>query len=78
MRRARGAAASSAFGTTALRCLESAANEDGRIAPFADRTNIFITPGYRFRAVDILLTNFHLPRSTLFMLRFSFFRTRHG
>ncbi len=55
-------------GTTALRCLESAANEDGRIASFADRTNIFITPGYRFRAVDILLTNFHLPRSTLFML----------
>jgi S-adenosylmethionine:tRNA ribosyltransferase-isomerase len=57
-----------AVGTTALRVLESAAREDGRIAPFADRTSIFITPGYRFRAVDALLTNFHLPRSTLFML----------
>jgi S-adenosylmethionine:tRNA ribosyltransferase-isomerase len=55
-------------GTTALRCLESAASENGRIAPFEGKTNIFITPGYRFRAVDILLTNFHLPRSTLFML----------
>ncbi|HVA15210.1 MAG TPA: tRNA preQ1(34) S-adenosylmethionine ribosyltransferase-isomerase QueA [Stellaceae bacterium] len=57
-----------AIGTTSLRLLESAADEDGRIAPFADETSIFITPGYRFRAVDVLLTNFHLPRSTLFML----------
>jgi S-adenosylmethionine:tRNA ribosyltransferase-isomerase len=55
-------------GSTALRCLESATREDGRIASFAGKTKIFITPGYRFRAVDILLTNFHLPRSTLFML----------
>jgi S-adenosylmethionine:tRNA ribosyltransferase-isomerase len=57
-----------AVGTTALRLLESAAREDGTIEPFADETAIFITPGYRFRAVDILMTNFHLPRSTLFML----------
>ena len=57
-----------AVGTTSLRVLESAAGEDGTIAPFAEETSIFITPGYRFRAVDILLTNFHLPRSTLFML----------
>ena len=57
-----------AVGTTSLRLLESAAAEDGTIKPFADETSIFITPGYRFRAVDILLTNFHLPRSTLFML----------
>jgi S-adenosylmethionine:tRNA ribosyltransferase-isomerase len=57
-----------AVGTTALRVLESAAREDGRLAPFAGETAIFITPGYRFRAVDALLTNFHLPRSTLFML----------
>jgi S-adenosylmethionine:tRNA ribosyltransferase-isomerase len=51
-----------------LRLLESAAGEDGTILPFAAETSIFITPGYRFRAIDILLTNFHLPRSTLFML----------
>jgi len=57
-----------AVGTTSLRLLESAATEDGKIGPFAGETSIFITPGYRFRAVDILLTNFHLPRSTLFML----------
>jgi S-adenosylmethionine:tRNA ribosyltransferase-isomerase len=57
-----------AVGTTSMRLLESAAAEDGAIAPFAGETAIFITPGYRFRAVDILLTNFHLPRSTLFML----------
>jgi len=57
-----------AIGTTALRCLESAAREDGRLEEFSGKTNIFITPGYRFRAVDVLLTNFHLPRSTLFML----------
>ena len=57
-----------AVGTTALRVLESAATPEGEIQPYAARTNIFITPGYRFRAVDMLLTNFHLPRSTLFML----------
>ena len=57
-----------AVGTTSLRLLESAADEEGTIKPFADETAIFITPGYRFRAVDILMTNFHLPRSTLFML----------
>ncbi len=57
-----------AVGTTSLRLLESAADADGIIAPFADETRIFITPGYRFRAVDGLMTNFHLPRSTLFML----------
>ncbi|MEK9281234.1 tRNA preQ1(34) S-adenosylmethionine ribosyltransferase-isomerase QueA [Bradyrhizobium sp. ISRA442] len=57
-----------AVGTTSLRLLESAADENGTIQPFAADTSIFITPGYRFRAVDILLTNFHLPRSTLFML----------
>ncbi len=57
-----------AVGTTSLRLLESAAAEDGRIEPFSGETDIFITPGYRFRAVDLLLTNFHLPRSTLFML----------
>ena len=57
-----------AVGTTSLRLLESATSEDGTVRPFADDTAIFITPGYRFRAVDILLTNFHLPRSTLFML----------
>lgn len=57
-----------AVGTTSLRLLESAANEDGLIRPFAGATDIFITPGYRFRAVDLLMTNFHLPKSTLFML----------
>jgi S-adenosylmethionine:tRNA ribosyltransferase-isomerase len=57
-----------AIGTTSLRLLESATAEDGTVVPFAGETEIFITPGYRFRAVDILLTNFHLPRSTLFML----------
>jgi S-adenosylmethionine:tRNA ribosyltransferase-isomerase len=57
-----------AVGTTSMRLLESATAEDGTVEPFADDTAIFITPGYRFRAVDILLTNFHLPRSTLFML----------
>jgi len=54
--------------TTSMRTLESAATPDGVIHPFAGETDIFITPGYRFRAVDVLLTNFHLPRSTLFML----------
>ena len=57
-----------AVGTTSLRLLESAAREDDTIAPFEGETAIFITPGYHFRAVDILLTNFHLPKSTLFML----------
>jgi S-adenosylmethionine:tRNA ribosyltransferase-isomerase len=57
-----------AVGTTSLRLLESAARADGTIAPFEGETAIFITPGYRFRAVDVLMTNFHLPRSTLFML----------
>ncbi|SEF91624.1 tRNA preQ1(34) S-adenosylmethionine ribosyltransferase-isomerase QueA [Bosea lathyri] len=57
-----------AVGTTSLRLLESATGEDGVIAPFSGDTAIFITPGYRFRAVDVLMTNFHLPRSTLFML----------
>jgi S-adenosylmethionine:tRNA ribosyltransferase-isomerase len=57
-----------AVGTTSLRLLESAAEQHGAIRPFAGETAIFITPGYRFRAVDILMTNFHLPRSTLFML----------
>ena len=57
-----------AVGTTALRLLESAASPDGRIGAFAGLTDIFILPGYRFRCVDLLMTNFHLPRSTLFML----------
>lgn len=57
-----------AVGTTSCRLLESAAGEDGRLKPFDGATDIFITPGYRFRAVDMLMTNFHLPRSTLFML----------
>ncbi|MFC7537758.1 tRNA preQ1(34) S-adenosylmethionine ribosyltransferase-isomerase QueA [Sphingomonas sp. GCM10030256] len=57
-----------AVGTTALRLIESAADEDGKVRPFEGDTSIFITPGYRFRAVDGLVTNFHLPRSTLFML----------
>lgn len=55
-------------GTTSLRLLESATAEDGEIKPFHGDTAIFITPGYRFRAVDVLMTNFHLPKSTLFML----------
>jgi len=57
-----------AIGTTALRSLESAANEDGSVRAEAGGTDIFITPGYRFRVVDGLWTNFHLPKSTLFML----------
>lgn len=57
-----------AVGTTSLRLLESAAGEDGLIRPFEGDTAIFITPGYRFRGIDGLMTNFHLPRSTLFML----------
>ena len=69
-----------AVGTTSLRLLESATGEDGIIRPFADETRIFITPGYRFRAVDGLMTNFHLPRSTLFMLvsAFAGFETMHA
>ena len=57
-----------AVGTTSLRLLESAANEDGTMAEYCDETDIFITPGYKFKCVDALITNFHLPRSTLFML----------
>jgi S-adenosylmethionine:tRNA ribosyltransferase-isomerase len=57
-----------AVGTTSLRLLESAAGANGKLAPFFGATNLFITPGYRFRFVDRLVTNFHLPRSTLFML----------
>ncbi|MBV8736428.1 MAG: tRNA preQ1(34) S-adenosylmethionine ribosyltransferase-isomerase QueA [Alphaproteobacteria bacterium] len=57
-----------AIGTTSLRLLESAADKAGKVRPFAGETQLFILPGYRFRAIDLLLTNFHLPRSTLFML----------
>jgi S-adenosylmethionine:tRNA ribosyltransferase-isomerase len=57
-----------AVGTTSLRLIESAADAQGVVRPFRGETSIFITPGYRFRAVDVLMTNFHLPRSTLFML----------
>ena len=57
-----------AVGTTSLRLIESAADESGIIRPFEGDTAIFITPGYRFKAIDGLVTNFHLPRSTLFML----------
>ena len=57
-----------AVGSTALRLLESAAPDNGTLAPFSGETALFVTPGYRFRAVDAMLTNFHLPRSTLFML----------
>jgi S-adenosylmethionine:tRNA ribosyltransferase-isomerase len=57
-----------AVGTTSLRLLETAVRADGAVAPFSGETELFITPGYRFRAADILMTNFHLPRSTLFML----------
>ncbi|WP_416797753.1 tRNA preQ1(34) S-adenosylmethionine ribosyltransferase-isomerase QueA [Ciceribacter azotifigens] len=55
-------------GTTSLRLIESAADASGRIEPWSGATGIFITPGYRFKAVDVLMTNFHLPKSTLFML----------
>ena len=57
-----------AVGTTAVRSLETAATEDGSLAPFRGETSLFITPGYRYRCVDALLTNFHLPGSTLLML----------
>jgi S-adenosylmethionine:tRNA ribosyltransferase-isomerase len=57
-----------AVGSTSLRLLESAADDAGVVHPFSGETALFITPGYRFRAVDVMMTNFHLPRSTLFML----------
>jgi S-adenosylmethionine:tRNA ribosyltransferase-isomerase len=57
-----------AAGSTSLRLLETAADDAGHLHPFSGETALFITPGYRFRAVDVLITNFHLPRSTLFML----------
>jgi S-adenosylmethionine:tRNA ribosyltransferase-isomerase len=57
-----------AVGSTSLRLLESAAADDGTLSAYSGETALFITPGYRFRAVDAMLTNFHLPRSTLFML----------
>ncbi len=63
-----------AVGSTALRLLESAAGEGGRLKAFSGETAIFIAPGYRFRAADLMLTNFHLPRSTLFMLVAAFSR----
>jgi len=63
-------------GTTSLRLLESAAGEDGVVRPFTGETEIFITPGYRFRAADGLMTNFHLPKSTLFMLVCAFAGTQ--
>jgi S-adenosylmethionine:tRNA ribosyltransferase-isomerase len=67
-------------GTTSLRLIESATGEDGVVRPFAAETAIFITPGYRFRAVDGLMTNFHLPKSTLFMLvsAFAGYETMRG
>ena len=64
-----------AVGTTSLRLLESAAAPDGTIRPFAGETELFILPGYRFRTVDRLMTNFHLPRSTLLMLVSAFVGT---
>ena len=63
-------------GTTSLRLLESAVRPDGVIEPFCGETDIFIKPGHRFRAVDVLMTNFHLPRSTLFMLVCAFSGTQ--
>lgn len=57
-----------AVGTTSLRLLETAADDSGRVKPFSGETRLFVLPGYRFKVVDLLLTNFHLPRSTLFML----------
>jgi S-adenosylmethionine:tRNA ribosyltransferase-isomerase len=57
-----------AVGTTSLRLLESAVAENGKIRPFEGETRLYILPGHRFRAIDLLLTNFHLPRSTLLML----------
>ncbi len=63
-------------GTTALRLIESAAGEDGRMRPWRGETDIFITPGYRFRVADALMTNFHLPKSTLMMLVSALMGTR--
>lgn len=57
-----------AVGSTSLRLLETAANAEGRISPFTGETKLFVIPGYRFKIVDLMLTNFHLPRSTLFVL----------
>ncbi|MGO9547782.1 MAG: tRNA preQ1(34) S-adenosylmethionine ribosyltransferase-isomerase QueA [Rhodomicrobium sp.] len=65
-----------AVGTTSLRLLETAAREDGTIAPYCGSTNLFIRPGHRFRSADLLLTNFHLPKSTLFMLVCAFSGTK--
>ncbi len=62
------AAASSRSARPRCGCIESACGDDGLIQPFEGETALFITPGYRFRAVDVMMTNFHLPRSTLFML----------
>jgi S-adenosylmethionine:tRNA ribosyltransferase-isomerase len=61
-----------AAGSTSLRVLETAARDDGTVAPFAGAVDLFVVPGYRFKRVDRLLTNFHLPRSTLFMLAAAF------
>ena len=66
-----------AVGTTAVRALESASQRRGRIEPFRGDTQIFIYPGYRFRSVDALLTNFHLPESTLLMLVSAFAGRQH-
>ena len=57
-----------AVGTTSVRLLESASDENGMLHPFNDETSIFITPGYKFKVIDMIITNFHLPKSTLFML----------
>ncbi len=57
-----------AVGTTSLRLLESAADDTGTLHPFTGETDIFITPGYKFKIIDLMITNFHLPKSTLFML----------
>jgi S-adenosylmethionine:tRNA ribosyltransferase-isomerase len=57
-----------AVGTTSLRLLETAASDEGCVRPFSGETSLFIVPGYRCKVVDMLMTNFHLPRSTLFML----------
>ena len=57
-----------AVGTTSLRLLESAADDHGILHPFTGETDIFITPGYKFKTIDLMITNFHLPKSTLFML----------
>jgi S-adenosylmethionine:tRNA ribosyltransferase-isomerase len=65
-----------AVGSTALRLLETAADKDGRVQAFAGSTDIFILPGYRFRVAELMLTNFHLPRSTLFMLVCAFAGTQ--